>query len=177
MPRFSGMRTPRRRKGWLSVPGLSTTLTANGITLASGSLTFTGPGNTVMRIIGRLALGFDTLVSVSASDQARVTLGLGLFSGDAVTAGAGSLPDPAEDPEYGWMLWKELEVHAFLAEGAGAPFIPEGDSFMSWDFDSKVMRKTGTETSMIWVAQYEDIVGTPAVRLRVATTRVLVALP
>jgi len=174
---FRGVRTPRRRKSWDSFTGSVLTLTANGTSIGSAALSFAESGRTIMRVLADINVSFHTAVSITASDSADITCGLAIVTADAFSAGAGSLPDPEDEPNFPWLMWKHINIYAFLAETSTQPFIPAGDASFRWEVDSRVMRKMRAGEALVWVVQYVDITGTPSVSVRVGTTRVLVALP
>ena len=131
-----------------------------------------------MRLLGNLEVSFDPSIALVANDEVDITVGLGIFSTDAVAVGAGSVPDPAAEPEYPWLLWQVMNLYTpFSTSGVAVAQMAYGSASKIWKFDSRVMRKVKPGESLTWVVQYVDILGTPAVRYRMQQNRVLIALP
>ena len=146
------------------MPAQSQTITADATFIPSGFLNFTIPA-TVLRARGAFKVAF--LGGLQIADEVEIVVGLGIFSSDAVAAGAGSLPDPAAEGEYPWLWYGAILLHS-----GGV------DEEATWaqarvDVDTKAMRKVKPGQSLAWVAQYVDIVGTPSVRVMFDRTRVL----
>ena len=100
------MRTPRRRKTWVTIPQAAANLDG-AATSIGGTLAFVQAGNTVMRTISEYWIGARAVTVVF--DNALITVVLGIFSTDAIAAGAGSIVDPDAEPEYPWLYWKAHE--------------------------------------------------------------------
>ena len=163
---------PRRRKQWLQLPGISANLTVAGTT--GGSLqAFAGGGNTVLRCMGQHMLMGEPGATHVIGDTMTFTWAIGVVSSDAAAAGAGSLPDPADEPEYPWLYWHTDQL-VFTQTGTSTG---EGSAVVRTDFDIKSMRKISPRESLIFFGQYVDISGTPSVRIEAGPVRVLVALP
>jgi len=120
-------------------------------------------------------MGFFTPgATFAASDAVLLVFGLGIFSSDAVAAGAASLPDPAGDAIYPWLWWGSMILSAGIGTAADASQNTQSERVT---MITKAMRKTNQKQALVWVVQYVDSSGTPDILLEVANTRVLVALP
>ncbi len=105
------MLTPRRRKEWSGLPGTIFALTSDSTT-AGGILAFAGSGNTILRMMGGYVIGPTS--APAAVDRVVLTVAMGIVSSDAASAGSASLPDPADEPEYPWLYWRQ---HALFFAG------------------------------------------------------------
>ena len=151
------------------MPAASTTTGADTTFIPSGSLAFLSPA-TILRCRGLIQISFSS-VGLVAGDETRLGFGLAVVSTDAVAAGAGSLPDPLGEPEYPWLWWKEINMFSITTldiGGTGSPL-----EFRQ-EVDSKAMRKVKPGESLTWIGQVASVSGTPAMRVRVAQTRVLI---
>ena len=159
----------RMSKQWAFMTVGSNAFTANA-TAALGSLSFAEPG-TVIRMLGSFIISGTSGGAFGAGDEACLAVAIGVVSTDAVAAGAGSLPDPGAEPEYPWLYWTEKVV--FMFDGT----LSESRSMSNWqvDFDVRSRRKLKPRESLVMVAEYSDITGTPPVTVSAARTRVLVA--
>jgi len=126
---------------------------------------------TILRCRGRI------LVSADSPADGQITLlgiGLGITSSDAFTAGAGSMPDPIEEPEYPWLWWDVIAVQHF---GGAAPspveLTPFGDSCREVHVDTKAMRKMKPGQTLSWTIQSARVLGAGVLKVEIATTRVL----
>lgn len=161
-------RTPRKEKEWACIPSFVQAMTANA-TFATGALAFASSA-TVMRMLGEYVI--TPTAAPGAGDQVKVTIGIGKVSTDAATAGAGSLPDPAEECEYPWLYWAE---HSFLFSGTQSER-DGGAGVVRVPFDIRSMRKFKPRESLVFIFQYTDIVGAPPLTFLGSQTRTLIAL-
>jgi len=167
------MRTPRRRKSWFAMPSQTSNLTSSGTQIVSGSLNFAESGQTILRSQVDVLFRFTQGATFAASDAAKIAFGLAVVSTDAFEAGSGSMPDPAGEAEYSWLYWREIH----MTTGEGTAMLPDAITQVFRDrWDTKAMRKIQARQSMVWVAQYVDISGAPAITLSFGQTRVLLAL-
>ena len=168
MPR----RTPPSRgrkidfKQWTSIPGIDL-LASTNVTLLGGSLAFLIPA-TILRCRTNVYAAFDG--TQQGSDRLDVTYGLGIVSTDAFAAGAGSVPDPASEPEFPWLWWYSQALRSELASaenvwGVSAQFV---------EMDTKAMRKVKPGESLIWVVETSAAAGAPATDILIQQTRVLI---
>ncbi len=159
----------RIEKEWNNIPGITLALTAAAT--VSGSAFIPGTSITIMRMLGEyMIVNTGTIV---AADGARVTVGIGVVSADAFAAGAASLPDPDGEPEYPWLYWAS---HSFRFPKALSATI-SGDSVsgvIRRPFDIKSMRKMKPGQALVFIVQYADISGNPALTMEIAPTRLLV---
>ncbi len=150
-------------KSWSAVPGLSANISADSTFLASGFLSFLVPA-TILRVRGAVQAGFRTS-GLTIADEASIVFGLGIFSTDAVVAGAGSLPDPSQEPDYPWMWYGEIILMAPVAD-----FTPPL-TVQRLEVDTKAMRKVKPGESLVVVVQTQ---GAVAVDVSFGDIRVLV---
>ncbi len=157
---------PRMDKHWSAHGGISFSATANG--LAVGSPLNFDESWTVLRMIGSWIAGPDA--APTAQDQCTVTIGIGVFSMDAITLGITALPEPLQEPEFPWLYW---ESHRLFMAGTDV----EGRTMSSVrrTFDIRSMRKIKPREGLVTIAQYEDGVGTPPVQINTSSVRTLVA--
>ena len=165
--RVAAFRRPAKKidfKQWTSVPGQSQNQVANGTVAASGSLGFSAPA-TILRVRGVIAVAFNGGSQIA--DEAEITMGLGVFSTDAVAVGGTALPDPGSEPEYPWMWFGTFLMLS--------PSVEEDDTWsrIMMTLDTKAMRKVKPGESLVLVSEYLDIVGTPSLRLMVGQMRTL----
>ncbi len=166
-PFVRGQRMP---KHWHFIPGANLAFTGNA-TGVGGSLALDGPW-TVIRMLGEYLIHFTGGSTIVIGDKATFALGIGVVSSDAVAAGAASLPDPAGEPEYPWLFWTSHELAAIEADA-----LQRGGELgvIRRSFDIRSMRKLKPRESLVFVAQYVDVAGTPFIDVAIAQTRVLVA--
>jgi len=161
---------PRQAKLWTALNSANVAMSADG-TFAASTTGFDSP-QTILRMIG----GYQIRASgnVTALETAKIVTGIGIVSTDAAAAGAASLPDPANEPEFPWLFWESTTVYY------GATASPETGTSRSGivrrSFDIRSMRKVKPRESLVWVHQYVDIVGAPGVTLDQEQVRVLVGL-
>ena len=170
MPRPRG--GDRQRLVWQGIPAGSLSLTGDSTNLPPGVFSV-GTTQTVRRVRGEILIGMEG--TIAADDTARITIGLGVFSTDAVTLGATAVPDPASEPEYPWMWYNSS---TFRAPGAltNATWVSgsDGAASMRITVDCKAQRKMKARESLIYVVQYVDISGAPPMSVEFGTHRVLV---
>ncbi len=169
MPRrvFSGRRPGKKIdfKAWTGIPGIALGTAAAG-TFQGASVAF-GASATILRIRGSCLCQFD---GVADNAQQFITFGLGIISSDAFAAGAGSVPDPAGEPEYDWMYWRTVELLRTFVDAAGAEISMVGCQFR-FDIDSKAMRKVKPGQSLAWQFETTSAVATDII---MGQTRVLI---
>ncbi len=163
----NGRRGPRQVKEWTAIPSINLGLTASGTSLG-GSIGFNEP-RTVLRMIGEYVMQGTGGQTFAESDSAKIALAIGVISSDAFAAGAGSVPDPAGEPEYSWLFWAE---HEFLFPSATDDGNTAGSSLRR-SFDIRSMRKMKPRESLAVVVEYADLTGAPPITVSIAQTRVL----
>ena len=147
----------RQRKHWHSLAPTGAAFTANATAILGSFTAAGGEPFTVLRLLGQILvvpLPGGTFVE---ADVARLTFGIGVVSADALAVGASAMPDPDGEPDYPWLWW-----HTTVVVFAGAA--PAGDEIAvneRIDIESKAMRKVGPRQSLVMVAEYVDIGGTP----------------
>ena len=164
------IRTPRRRKEWSALLGNILSISGAG-TSAGSSLAFSQGGHTVMRMMGEYTIG--SIAAPVAGDREGVTVAIGVVSSDAAAAGAGSLPDPASEPEYPWLFWASHSLH-YPSTGIQEAF---GLGAVHKSFDVRSQRKMSPRESLIVVMEVNGGLGDPPLQLNMGLTRVLLALP
>ena len=160
-------RGTRSAKEWGGIPSGTAALSGNA-TVLLGSLTFDVP-HTVLRMLGSIIIGPTS--APQALDHARVAVGIGRVSTDAATLGSTAMPDPADERDYPWLYWTEQAL--FFAGTAVDGLNPMGA--IRLEFDIRSMRKFQRREALAVVAQYIDVVGTPAITIVAAQTRVLLS--
>jgi len=164
------VRRPGRKidfKQWSNAPGLIQQIAATG-TFLSGSLSFLAPG-TILRVRGYVAAFFDATMQVD--DRMVLTFGLGIFSTDAVALGATAVPDPADEPQYPWLWWKEFRLDSKTTTGLTGGW---GIAAQRYEVDTKAMRKVKPGESLVMVFQSTNLAGAPATDIDVGQLRVLI---
>ncbi len=165
------MRTPRKEKQWAGLGGQDFALTADGTSAGSVPLSFTS-SQTILRMLG----GYQIMATgtITALDAVRIFVGLAKVSTDAAALGATAMPDPQVEPEFSWLYWAS---HSLFWSNSGAPVTGrELPGHVRRSFDLRTMRKFKARESLIWVVEYADIVGTPAVTVQLDATRVLTTI-
>jgi len=157
----------RMDKSWVKLPGINLAMTAAGSSLGS-NFGFT-EARTILRMIGEYTISPTT--APSALDSCLITIGIGIMSSDAITAGSGSVVDPSAEAEYPWLYWKG---HSFVFGSSSADPSSESGS-VRVDFDIRSQRKVKPREGLMIVAEYSDIVGTPPLTFSFAGARVLLA--
>ena len=153
-------------KQWTSIPGGSLNLSSNSTVGGPGLLAFTAPA-TILRVRGHVRVAF-LAAGLTATDEAQVVFGLGLFSSDAVALGSTALPDPSAEAEFPWMWYGEATMYS--------PNADFGDPLVSvhLEIDTKAMRKVQPGKSLAMVLQYVNASGIPGLRVIYSQLRVLI---
>ena len=154
-------------KQWDTAPGLIAEVSTSGNSL-SGSLAFTVPA-TILRWRGYVSAMFDETQQVG--DQMIITAGALIAPTDTFAAGGGSFPDPATEPEYSWVWWKEFRLDAFVAAGHSGGWGPNAQRY---ELDSKAMRKIKPGESLGIVLERSNLTGAPNTLLDIGFLRVLI---
>ena len=164
-------RRNRMAKEWNGSLGSTVPFTANG-TKVLGSLGFGVPG-TVIRTLWEYVILATSSATIVADDQARVCMAIGIVSSDAVALGDTAMPDPADEPNYPWLYWRDhLLRYRIVGAQNDSSGIP-GSARVT--IDSKSMRKIKPRESLVLVAQYVDVTGTPNLTVSSGVARVLFA--
>ena len=158
----------RMAKEWSFMPAFAGAMTDNS-TLIGSNIAFALPG-TVIRMLGEYVIGATAVVP--ALDQAVVSVGIGVFSTDAVTLGATAMPEVAAEAEYPWLYWASHPLYWGTVDTGATAIIGN----VRHKFDVRSMRKLKPRESLSMVIEYTDIVGTPALMILAGSTRVLIAL-
>ena len=150
----------RQRKHWHGTTNnaLAFVGSSTGV-LASFSL---NDPATVLRILGEVVVFPGVAVGgYSDADEARMSVGIGIVSSDAAAVGSSAMPDPGGEPEFDWLWWWST-VWA----------IPDVDSTVVGlnqiriPVHSKAMRKMKPASTIVVVAEYEDLQGAPPLDVR-----------
>ncbi len=158
----------RKDKSWTTLPGAEQFPTGDSIFFVSGSLAF-GEAVTVMRMLGEYAI-MPSAATV-ALDSVLITVGIGVFSTDTVTAGASAVEDPGARPDFPWLFWASHPLRF-----GGTSTDPNAlASSVRHRFDIRSMRKMKPRQSLVMVGQYANVAGNPPITVSVAGTRVLIA--
>jgi len=172
MARRFDTRAPRITKHW-DATGLrgAAQHDANGTALHS-TLVFTTP-HTILRCRGNWYMG--PSVATVALEEATIAIAIGIVSADAAVAGAGSLPDPFDEPNYPWLWYDVARMFSpFVVDGTGSDDF--GVTVNHRILDSKAMRKIKPGQALVLVSQMSQNTGTPQIRCA-ADVRVLVGEP
>jgi len=140
-----------------------------GTTSGVGTIAF-GEAKTILRMLGEYTI--QATASAAAGDFAIVTVGIGVTSTDAITAGGAALPDPAGEAEYPWLYHAS---HALIFASNGPDHSPQGAS-VRHRFDVRSMRKVKPRESLSMIVQYVDGAGAPPITFGTGIIRVLNAL-
>ena len=155
-------------KTWFGMPSLRQSFSTDGTRLASGSLAFSST-STILRVRTPEIMAFLDNTQ-QAGDIIDLTFGLGIFSTDAVTAGAGSMPDPQVEADYPWLWWGSIHLEG----DAAASFQGLGTSVVWIHPDTKAMRRVRAGQSLTWVVEAGQASGAPTTILFVGQSRVLI---
>ncbi len=151
MPRGRGQGRVIDYKHWNAIPSLNLKV-GTAATSLGGGLSFVAPA-TILRARGYVSASFDA--TQQAGDEMLCTFGLAVISTDAFTAGGGSVPDPADEPEYPWLWWKQMFLESFVAANEGA----YGVSAQYAEVDTRAMRRIKPGETLCWVMQRTGVVG------------------
>ncbi len=110
--------------------------------------------------------------TVEVGDTMTTNLGLGIFSTDAVLAGAASLPDPGAEFDYPWLWYGGMTLRSSLA--SGVPGSTWGPGSQSLEIDTKAMRKVKPGQSLVMVMEHTAVNGAPVVDFDMPVLRVLI---
>jgi len=155
-------RSTRMTKTWSNVNIGGSANLASASTNILGLVSVVLQPETILRAIGEVFVSIRT--ATTALDEAIITFGLGIVSADAASAGGTSMPDPADEPEYPWMWWHTHHFFsAFAVDGTGSDEF--GVGMIRIPVLTKAMRKVKPQQAVVLLAQYEDIAGTPALRV------------
>ena len=152
-----------------------TNLVVGNATVSTNTTTILGNGvsSSLQSTILRCRMS-DCLVHLDATKQVGdlmvLTFGLGIVSSDAFAAGAASVPDPFDEPEYPWLWWGSYTVEAELAAAEESL----GASCFRFSADSKSMRRFQPGSTLGWFMQTTSASGAPATKVRMGSTRVLI---
>ena len=115
---------------------------------------------TVLRTIGNYLVAPTGDGTFAAQDRAVITFGLGIVSTDAFTVGSGSMPDPGLEAEFDWLWWWKTIVSFEGSADAPGQEIAMTDRIA---FDSRAMRKMKPRQTLVVLAEYENLNGSPPV--------------
>ena len=158
----------RMSKQWDFIAGINMSLTADGTSLG-GALPATTFPFTVLRMLGEYTIS--PSAAPSTNDAVDICLAIGVVSSDAFAAGAGSVPDPASEPDYPWLYWGN---HPLWFPSSSVQ-VSEGMGAARYRFDIRSMRKIKPRESLVVIVQYVDVVGAPPIHVGIAQARVLIA--
>ena len=133
----------RRLTAWGQGPGGTgvSGITSGVSQFLGASVTGTQEGLTVIRIRGFCQLFLSTAGNVT--DGFTGALGIGIATLAAVTAGIASVPTPlTEEDSENWLWHQYFGVHTAVVD------TPEAASSITFEIDSKAMRKFPTEMAI-----------------------------
>ena len=154
-------------KEWELASGSDHAISTDTTTIVGTGMMFDS-SQTILRLRGNIWAAFDE--TVQAGDTIRLVVGIGVVSQDAFAAGAGSLPEPNEDPQYPWMWWGEMALESFAA----APISAFGVSAQHLVIDSKAMRRVRATQTLVTVIQSRLASGAPVTNVKMGSLRVLI---
>ena len=163
-------RGSRLGKQWDAILGASVALVADGTTLIPPTGMNATASQTVLRMLGEYSISPRT--APVTLDSVRITVGIGVVSSDAASAGASALPDPEGEPDYPWLYWASHPI--FFMSAVSDPNSQAASLRRS--FDIRSMRKMKPRETLTMIVEYTDIVGTPGIQFHAGTTRVLIGL-
>ena len=155
----------RMTKEWTGSLVAQNSMSSNATALA-GSVGFAIPG-TILRILGEYVIGLTS--DAVATDNCTLTVGIGIVSSDAVAAGAASMPDPTDEPNYPWLYWMS---HGFTFEAAQSVGGPAEQ--VRHSFNVQLMRRFKPGQTLAMVLQYENVAGNPPLTILTSVYRVLI---
>ena len=153
-------------KQWAVAPSGLNALSGDQ-TFFIGSLAFSFPA-TILRVRGFVWAAMDQTKQLG--DLAEVTWGLAVLSTDAVTAGVGSVPDPAGDADFPWMWWGSMQLDSFVSAAEEV----WGTTAQRQEVDTKAMRKIKPNESVLMIGQIGGSVGAPVIDVAIGKMRMLI---
>ncbi len=161
----------RMPKHWDSI-GVSnvTVFSATSTAVIGGSLA-QDEAWTIIRMLGEYLVGPDASTPPVAGDHVAIGVGIAVVSSDAATLGGTAVPDPVGEAQYPWLYWKVHQMH--FETGDLDP--SSATASVRQSFDIRSMRKVKPSESLIMVADYLNITGSPAIIFAPGITRVLIA--
>ena len=140
MPRFNNrsriISVSKGHKEWQPFGAAMQTVPAIS---AIAALIVMNVAGTILRTRGRISFTIDGPV---ANDACIVSWGIMIADDDRVAAGATAFPDPGDDSTVG--KWFAYGVAPLISAGAVED---TGNNALSYEFDSKAMRKFGQAAS------------------------------
>ena len=168
-------RDERQAVEWSAIPSSSLSITAAGTFLQPGILSFATVA-TIRRIRGVILYHLEG--TLAAGDLCVGASGLGIFSTDAVTAGAASLPDPNAEPEFPWLWYRSrhFSIGPAVTNATWDQPAANGTVAEVVEVDTKAMRKVKPGQTLALVHEYVNIVGPPPLGIEAGVFRVLLGL-
>ena len=127
---------------------------------------------TIVRLRGELTVFIEVATSVG-DGFLNFSVGIGVASIDAISAGAGSLPTPDGDDDWGGWIWHSKHGALVSLETTEVARGPMGA--IRETIDSKAMRKMSRNEGLFGSIQFAGEVGTATARFN-ADTRMLIKL-
>ena len=153
-----GRRPPANRRvtTWGNGPGGSAvTQFATDVStiLGSGVILTVEDRATIVRVRGNLQAYLRS--ATGADDGYHCALGIGLVSSDAFGIGVTAVPNPLDDVDWpGWLYHRYFDVH-----GSAAFAADDSAGKLSFEVDSKAMRKWGANETLMANLQVVEEVG------------------
>jgi len=116
--------------------------------IVSGAGGFVEEEVTIVRTIGVLTVQMN---SNTAGLVGSFAVGCGVFRGEALTAGVGSLPSPEDDPDFEWFAYFSgalVNPNNVLRDGPVSGF--------HMPFDIRAQRIVNNGESVAWVAESQN---------------------
>ncbi len=159
----------RQRKHWHAIGDQKALMTAAS-TVILGSFTAAGGDPfTVLRLVGEVIVAPDN-AGIAADDSCVVGIGFGVVSADAVIVGSSAMPDPIAEPDFNWLWWYQVHMTFPHASGSLVGLATEAARI---PIESRAMRKVAPRQSLVMIAEYTTLAGTPPISV-LGAARVLV---
>jgi len=131
------------------VTPMAVILPAAKLVMANITLSNPGIGETIRRTRGRISVNSD---QPSSPEEQNCALGFIVVTDLAATVGATSIPGPiTEASDDGWYVWEGFVQRSLEAFG--------GNLGMTYEFDSKAMRKVEDGFQVVVIAENGGVAG------------------
>ena len=165
----------RREKQWVNIGegGTLETFTANATQIIGVAAQTFESRATILRVRGTGLIFIDNSV---LNDLVVFTMGLVIVTSDAFAVGDSAMPDPADDQTIGWLWHGSWVLGAKVPLGSTEANQSDIAGVVRFDIDSKAMRKTRVDETLVMVGQYVNLTGNPPLSVGLGVLRCLTAL-
>ena len=146
---WAGMGTPAAGAAlpsWVTLTAGTAAVLSVGMIVGSGAGLF-DEEITLTRTIGRVSA---SLQGLGTAVRGQVAFGCGVVTGEAITAGVASLPDPEVRPDFEWVY------HKVLAVDLNTINLPVDLTSAFADFDVSSQRVMRAGMNIFWIAMAQD---------------------